>query len=192
MQRDPHDIKQQLMDEYRTSIEEMGGSVNAEELERIAVSDLQIYDKVQAEQAAAAPRNPVTRDSKIPEYELEKGVKIFKSDTPLPDAHDSVLSATPASRGPKFEAMMRRISQIIRLHEGETKRDPYSLLSLNENPKLAREAISETVYYRQPGIGGKHNPYRDMNDRDRSRKYIRRLEDICDRSTAYFGPWWIR
>lgn len=36
------------------------------------------------------------------------------------------------------------------------------------------------------------NPYRGMSDRDSARKFMRIVEDICDRSTGKLGAWYVK
>jgi len=43
-----------------------------------------------------------------------------------------------------------------------------------------------------PTTGIDHNPFRGLSDKDAARMFMRRVYDICDRSTGVLGHWWVK
>jgi hypothetical protein len=61
------------------------------------------------------------------------------------------------------------------------------------DPELAREVIELNLNYQSfQTRESKWNPFRGLTPQDAARAYIRGLEDIADRSTGRFGPWWVK
>ncbi len=62
-----------------------------------------------------------------------------------------------------------------------------------EMPKLAAEYLRLwKLYSWLRWCNADWNPFRGLSDRDASRKFMRMVMDICDRSTGRMGGWWVR
>lgn len=64
-----------------------------------------------------------------------------------------------------------------------------------EERKLAKVYAETWIYYMTrkkapPTKGTDHNPFRWLSDEDAERLFMRKVEDICDRSTGRLGSWW--
>lgn len=65
-----------------------------------------------------------------------------------------------------------------------------------EYPHLAREAIELWHFYfadrfKPPPLTGiDRNPFRGLSDKDAAGKFMRLVEDVCDRSTGKMGSWY--
>lgn len=195
---DALEVKNRLKSDYRSSVQKSGGSISADDLERVAVSDLVTYDKVMAEQKLLPPPKPPAepRVNKAFAYAQERGIELFKNTRPSSDKteshRDTILGARPRQYSEKFDKMVARIFDVIMIKESVNTSDPHRRTHSTETPALAREAINEILYYKMWNVGGRKNPYFMRPIADRARMFVRRLEDICDRSNAFYGPWWVK
>lgn len=89
-------------------------------------------------------------------------------------------------------------ARIYRLLEGVAKSASLErAVAGAEYRRLAQEYVELWIYYqtrdKPPPVKGKdHNPFRWMSDGDSERMFMRRVEDICDRSTGVLGSWWAK
>lgn len=194
----PTDVRDALVQDYAESCRKAGADVSIGDVERIAQEDLRVYEAVERErkdapQAKAAP----VADERVDTAALkarELGMELVR--TPIDkavDRFDPVLDADPRKLGQKFPAMMGRIKRIFEAR-GDTRQATLAK-SLEEvaAPKLAREFMSLLVFWKAPYLKMKANPFYEVEaPRDRARILLRKIEDICDRSTGAMGPWWVK
>jgi len=87
------------------------------------------------------------------------------------------------------------VARIYRILQGAQKSSSFvTAVNGAEYPELARQYAETWIYYMtrgKPAPVGKvdHNPFRNLSDTDAMRKFVRFVEDICDRSTGKLGSW---
>jgi hypothetical protein len=192
----PGELKEATLADYKAGARARGIDVPAHEMDQIVKNDLEMVDRYN-QMVADMPKRPERkpdpgRQNAAVKYAEKRGMHFFKEETPEDTSFkDMVLSARPGQYGPKFDAMMQRILRIIQVVGTMARGNASAAIDATEDRKLARETMMKIMQYRQWNIGKERNPYY-MPAKDRGRKFLRDLEDICDRSTAAYGPWWVK
>jgi len=87
------------------------------------------------------------------------------------------------------------VARIYRILQGVAQSSDFErAVNGAEYPDLAKQYAETWIFYMtrtKPGPPNKvdHNPFRNLTDTDAMRKFIRLVEDICDRSTGKLGAW---
>jgi hypothetical protein len=105
------------------------------------------------------------------------------------------LHADPRIIGPRWPFAVMRIKRIL---EGLARSSSITdAVNGAEYKQLAREYVETYTYYLTrtrpaPAKGTDHNPFRHMSDFDAFKKFVRCVEDICDRSSSKLGGWYVK
>lgn len=106
------------------------------------------------------------------------------------------LHANPHKVGPRWPYAVMRIKRIL---EGCARSSNIEhAVEGAEYRQLAKEYVELYAFYlmrsKPPPPNGKvdHNPFRHMSDYDAFRCFVRKVEDVCDRSIQKLGPWWVK
>lgn len=190
------DLKDQMLADYHRSAKARGLDVPSADMETIVKADLELVDKYHKAVADAPPKAPTApdpgRENAAVKFAEKRGMQFFKNDIPDDTSFsDVILGARAGQYGPKFDAMMQRVLRIVQVVNPIAKGNISAAIDATEDRKLARELMMMILQYRQWHIGKKRNPYY-MPAKDRGRKFLRDLEDVCDRSVPKFGPWWVK
>lgn len=103
-----------------------------------------------------------------------------------------VLHADPRTISHRWPYAVMRIARILE-SAARTPNLEHAVRDA-EYSALAKEYVETWAYYMTrtrpaPLRGTDHNPFRHMSDVDAARMFVRRVEDICDRSTGKLGSW---
>ncbi len=182
------EVRDDLVAHYQAYARGRGADPSLADLERLAIGDLEITDRVEAESRAAPARaaTEVLDPEPAPpapaeQLAVERGYRFEKRALPI---------AEPAKvLPPLFEkprALARRIAQICAREPGSPK-----TLSIADqlfvHPALAKQVMQEHTDYTY-----RRRRYRGLSDVDRQRAFWRAMEDVADRSTGVLGPWWVK
>lgn len=196
---DPHQIKDAIVDQYRNNSLRMGLNVPTSDLERIATSDLQIVDRLAAQQKPSAPAAKQAPDpnrvNRAAAMAAEKGAKFTKGLAPDEGSdglRDLIMDARPRTVSARFDALMYRAFRIMRPNESATKTGIEAIIDKSDTPTLAKKMLAEFMNYKLCHLSPAKNPYYGKSLKDRNRIFLRRVEDLCDQSTAFYGPWWVK
>lgn len=187
---DPLALKAMVMDEYRAKATRSGTSISEGMLASIAEAELRLADAYNEELDRIGTRRRARR-SKIAERTQSPGPRAPSgSRTPprprLVDAPAHLVSA-------QWAAATQRIARILETDARDNVHVSYEGQVKNTAaPSLAREYLRLWGHYLLPDRNTTHNPFMGMNDRDRAKKFMRAVMDICDRSTGRLGPWWVK
>lgn len=198
---DARQLREAQIRDYKRGAERMGMEADMLAIEAQVVADLELVDRYEAEQKAAPPKKPKERKRDIRTDELDKylakhDMRAYVADGPVERTKDIIADATPKSD--KAIAMFQRIKQILRprgsiaaqAQKGRTMAE--SLIECSD-PKLANEFLELWTWYGPlRGLYSPKNEFYWLSDGDAARKFVRGLEDICDRSTGKFGPWYTK
>lgn len=105
------------------------------------------------------------------------------------------LYANPLLIGDRWAHAVKRVERIM---EGCASANNLKAAANGaEYGRLATRFAETWSYYLTrskppPSRGVDHNPFRNLSDRDASRKFIRVVEDICDASTGVLGSWYTK
>lgn len=182
---------------WAESLRQRGVPFSSEALQRSIAEDLRVAERAKAEgligrkkKTKKAKRAGVARPDLHAEALAQKiGGEFFTRSIPTvqtaPVADVSKLRGVEAER---HYAMQRRIKHLSQRGQGRIKADQ----TLEQGPWLyptfAREIALTTIAY-GACLGG----YKDLNAEDRRRRFLRALEDICNRSDAAVGVgWWVK
>lgn len=103
-----------------------------------------------------------------------------------------VLHADPRTISKDWPYAVMRIKRIL---EGAARSSSIEgAVSGAEYPALAKQYMETWIYYmtrdRSVPVGKvDHNPFRHLSDGDAMRKFVRFVEDVCDRSTGKLHAW---
>lgn len=105
------------------------------------------------------------------------------------------LHADPRIIGPRWPYAVMRIKRIL---EGVARSSSIvDAVNGAEYKALAKEYAETYAYYLTrtrpaPSKGTDHNPFRHLSDFDAFKRFVRCVEDICDRSTGKLGSWFTK
>lgn len=199
--RTPTDLRAVTVRDYRRDAERLGLVVDLAAIERQALADCEVYDAVtrDATPRAPAPPDPVKEAEKAGELDrlaAEAGTSILRE--PVAKQRPTIFNTVPKPLS-RLSMALGRIAVICRgSAPGKTRREA---LATCECPDLAWEFMRLYAFYMtrgyppQPGVEA--NPFYGVSEKydarwgmsDLERRYLRRLEDICDKSTGRLGPW---
>lgn len=106
-----------------------------------------------------------------------------------------MLYADPRIISPRWSYAVMRIKRIL---EGAARAPSVEdAVKGAEHAALAQQYMETWAFYMfrskpAPLVGTDHNPFRHMSDGDAIRRFVRMVEDICDRSTGRLGSWYTR
>jgi hypothetical protein len=189
---DPQAIKELAVRELAAKVRRAGGAVDMRVIEAMAHEELRLVDAYRREiRKAAVSRQPKQRRvDPIAEASRKLNVRVAKG--------AGVRVAPLITRTPAHEVSERWAHAVARIHRilensGETKvADVDRALQGTAVPKLAREFLEVWWHYQIRHRISKHNPFAGLDEKDSARLFMRRVEDICDRSTGVLGSWWVR
>lgn len=193
------DRRDWLVRSHVESAKAAGASVNVEDVTRQAARDLAAADKLQAKRRQVARRPDEAKPDARAKAKLDAAAQKRKSSLyERPAASDGVM--LPKLTGVDEERRIALFARIKRICTPIPERLKPSELAngiggMCEYPALANDVALHTYGYARgstihPSTG--ITSYRGLSFDDKIRKYTRALEDICDRSTALLGPWWVK
>lgn len=108
-----------------------------------------------------------------------------------------VLHANPTLISHRWPYAVMRIKRIL---EGVARSSSLeAAIGQAEYKTLAKEYVELYAFYLTrtrppPRKGSDHNPFRNLSDLDASRMFVRKVEDLCDRSTRHagLGSWYTK
>lgn len=197
---DTRKLRDDIAADYKRNYERLGvRDVPFEAFQKLAASDLEIVDKDESTPSAPSKAKPSTLvQEKEPAGEPEKaaqladnvGGKFYRRaivDAPTRKAVKSgPIQQIIGERGAKLSL---RFAQILEIdHKAAAgKRNVAIMDKPYKYPALAKDALQEHADYTMLRRG-----YRGLSEVDRNRRFLRKIEDICDRSTGVLGPWWVK
>lgn len=192
---DPHHVRDGMIAEYTDHVRKHGVDPDPRDIERIVAADLAVTEAVEREaKAPGAAPTPCVRDESenaAKAFTAERGLGFYRR--PEPEANerrpirDPLLDRNPLQVSARFPYAMARIKRILERGSGGGR--PKGLVAAVQDmaiPVLAKEFL-DTFFDYNTGRG----EYRGLSQRDRARLFVRRVEDICDKSTGRLGPWWV-
>lgn len=195
------ELKNVMVSDYARGVKNSGGTPDMAAVERQVLADLAMVDQYNSEEAAKPKRAPVVKERDIRTSELEteladKNLRAYVRDIPEEETGDMILDATPKSE--KAIRMFGRVKQFMRPRGdiGAVARGGGALRDCVvecTDPDLSLEFLELWTWYGPlRRLPNPKNKFFLMNDLDAAAAFIRGLEDICDRSTGKFGPWWVK
>jgi hypothetical protein len=174
---------------YRQNYRRHGIDLDAADLERLAVHDLELIE--------AAKRTPTRRDMKprAPRVTLESkvaetGSRLIK---PPPSWQPALLHANPMTIDERWS---RAVARIKRIQTEGCQLGANGVTFIGALGVLAKDyaTIYACFLFRNQSPtkrGFVRNQFDGMPDADVARLYRRLVEDVCDRSTGVLGSWYV-
>lgn len=183
---DDRELRDDLVAHYQSYARSRGADPTARELEALAVHDLTLTDRVEADAKAAsrkpAERGPHVEPSPAEAIAADRGYLFRKRELPSVDPKPARV-APPLLEKPR--ALAKRMAQMCATAPGSKGT---ALADRNYlYPALAKDVIQEHTDFTF-----RRRRYLGLNAIDRQRAFWRAIEDIADRSTGVLGPWWVR
>lgn len=203
----PHELKDRMLADYHGKAGAFGMPTDPGEIERLVTRDLNLV--------AGFHRDEHLRPSEksADEVSEEKRKKREIAQTTIAEKTEGAVKILPPSAKPREWGPMLDLPPEVALSErwalakgrlvrvmdgaGEPTRHAdgtYDLLAMTRTcgfPEGAADFLSVWLSFdfRAVWQTRKHNPFYGMSHRDASLKFVRLVEDICDRSTCRFGSW---
>lgn len=202
----PQEARARLIASYTNSYRRAQIRMSGSDIERQVLADLEIVDAARRA-GDLGDGTPVKRDTVGPSSRsnlVEDTAKMYghrieidrKPGAVNPRAYrPAALYRNPQMLAERWGYAVARCQRII---EGSGGSSSLTAATANaEVPKLAKELLEVYAYYftrskSPPKVGADHNPFRHLTDKDASRMFIRKVEDICDRSTGVLGSWYTK
>lgn len=163
-----------------------------------AIAELAIVDAARAngdivENSAKRPKErPADRPDVVAQQFAREGLARPSGET----LRFRSFHARPQSVSERWGYAVARVRRIL---EGSGGASTFEQGTKNATmPKLAKEFSDLygywlTMFAPPPPMGTVDpNPFRGLSAKDASRKFIRLVEDICDRSTGVLGSWYVK
>jgi hypothetical protein len=89
------------------------------------------------------------------------------------------------------------MGRLMRIIEGAVPHTDIKVMaSTCDDPERALEYLRLYAAWLRRNTISKHNPFQSspghvLNESDAARKFEALIYDICDRSAAKYGPWWV-
>lgn len=184
----PTELREVTVRDYVAGVARCGFGVSAPELERQAVADLEMVDAYQRGLDISPPRVAPPRKAR-PAPVDPAGELPFKA-APPPESRDGGLGHADLTRlSARWPFAMGRMKRI--LAGAQPHRDPIVVAMSCEVPELALAMLRLHRNYLMRGRDSRHNPFRGLDEVDCRRALVRFVEDLCDRSSRWMGPWWV-
>lgn len=196
----PQQLRESMAKGYMDGYARAGIKVSFAEAERQAAADCELVDAARRSGDMTRPGptkgpKPKRRDP-IAEATHETGHRILAPGEHGQAIKSRALHGNPQAISERWGLAVGRLQRILR--EGVEKRSDI-VTAVNGGGVLAKLAAEYAEVFgsymfrhaRAPISGKDHNPFRGMSDRDAARLFMRKVEDICDKSAKTLGPWMV-
>lgn len=195
----PIELRDRMAKGYLDSYRRAGLDVTPEQMTKLAAADCELVDAADragelrgGPRSDAPPEQPRARPNVIAQAEQETGARLGAKSDP---ARTRAMNGNPQKVSERWGAAVARIKRIL----GGVGKSSSLVVAVKdaELGALAKEYAEHFAQYQMrgtkpPAQGKDRNPYRHMSERDASRKFMRAVEDICDRSTGKLGSWYVK
>lgn len=191
----PHQKVEVMVQSYIESYRRAGIQATPEQITQDVIGDLTFVDAAERngllrgggskDPGPAAPRS--TTNEILDQAAASRGLRFLKPSDKPPDLwRPGFMFSNPQTVSERWGMAVARYGRILKEGTEEGSR----------LAELAREAKTVYALFLTRGIapaarGFKRNEFDDLKDRDAARLYMRRVEDICDKSSGALGPWFV-
>lgn len=205
----PLETAQQLKDatvrDYTRNAGRPGMPADSAAIERLAVADLTLAERVMSEDPPA-PRKPEPASRKADRHDQVQaeaskvGARIVRDENaarPHTQQITPILDLPAHMISPRWPFALGRLRRVLAGAQPQFNADGTTnwpaTLATCEDPKRALEYMQLRCYFdfRHVPQTRRHNPFWGMSNRDAALKFQAEVENICDRSAARLGNWWV-
>lgn len=203
----PHELKDRMLADYHGKAGAFGMPTDPGEIERLVTHDLNLVAGFHRDEHLVEKTK--TADEVTEERRAKRAIAQAQLDERTEGAAKILPpTARPRNWGPMLdlppdvalsERWMLAQQRLMRVMDGagEPTRHAdgtYDFVSMTRTcgyPEGAADFLSVWMSFdfRAVWQTRKHNPFYGMSHRDASLKFVRLVEDICDRSSVRFGSW---
>lgn len=200
MTLDPRQRRDVHFEARAQSLKARGIEVRSEEVKRQVAADLQLVDRVKAENPSMFGRRPrkkakpklTTADVARPDLHAEalarKSGGEFYARAVDPNDNETVGRKLKGLEAEKTMALVRRLNILKRRGPGRIRGNQTMDQGPYEYPRLATKIACLGMSYEM-----KLGDFRGKTKAEANKILRRFLEDICDESNAVVGvPWWVK
>lgn len=207
----PHELKDRMIADYTSKAGLFGMPTDPTEIERLVTRDLnyvagyhrdetpiEVKPKA-ADEIAEERREKRERAQARLDEDTEGKAKILPP-TARPRDWGPMLDLPPSvGASERWKLAKGRLTRIMN-GASDPKRHPdgtYDLISMTRTcgyPEGAADFLAAWISFDFRGVWQtrNHNPFYGLSHRDASLKFVRVVEDICDRSSVRFGNWFAK
>ena len=166
----------------------LGASPSFETAQKVAAADLEHVERY-APPAPDVSRKPKERtESPAADIATDMGGRFERREIDIKEKEHVPLldpNKLKATAGLKAAAMVARYKELL-------ARAPASQARNTDRANFLFPAFAKDLLaIHSDHLHGRRD-FRGLKPRDKRRVWIRKVEDICDRSTGILGPWWVR
>lgn len=183
-------LKDVTVRDYGRAMERAGQHIAPQDLERLAVSDLELADNFEHESQPKTkkPERDKAAERKTVEQEAHAaGASIVTGKTIKREIASLHAKPRPGSR---WSFAMGRMARIL-ARPCLPSRKPWEDCEMPALAKRVYEIQAFVLFRQMEKVGAQVNPLFGLSDRDFERKFRRMIEDICDASTGKMGHWYV-
>lgn len=185
-----------LEQSYADSYQRAGIDVSREQVARQVLSDLELVDAVDRAGELRHNAGPVELDARdkpqeIVDAERETKTRLLDDGDRGEVVRTKLLDASALFSGERWALAGGRIARII---EGVSPNisNVRQACESAAVPHLARDYLETWWFFMNRFRPSPFNPFCGMSEVDACRLLVRKVEDICDRSTGKLGPWYVK
>lgn len=190
----PQEVRDRLARSYEASYRRLGVDVAPDAMRELAIHDLEVVDAGRRLGEIDAPDvrpddGPREKPQEIVEAEAETGMRLFEKGEGAP-VKFAESDATMMFSGERWALAGGRVSRILEGAGGSS--DVREAVKNAAYPKLALEYVDVWFAFMSRNrfpIADRKNPFDGLSDADACRMLVRRVEDVCDKSSVHMGPW---
>lgn len=186
----PHQLRDATVRDYAEQQRRSGLAPDMAAIERQAIADLTLVDQYNA---GRVPRSKPTGAKKPRQRQgVEHRAKVAGHRLRMGTV--STSKALLDQRAHKVsEKWSHATARLWRIVQGiSATSDLRASVLTAQDPDRAREVVEMWIHYLLRHRQSKWNPFAGLSEADAARKFMAMTFDICDRSTAKLGPWWVK
>lgn len=184
---------------YMSGYQRAGIEVTRDQVERQVIADCELVDSARSSGDMNRPgpsKGPKPkRPDPLAEAQQETGLRVIREGEAGRPIYSRAMHHNPMLVSERWGAAVARLARIL---QGGVEKRSTIVAAVTGGGKLAKLAAEYTELWgnymfrhQPPPLSGKdHNPFRGLSDRDASQKFMRLVEDICDKSTGELGTWY--
>lgn len=184
-----------LEQSYADSYKHAGVDVSREQVAAQVLADLELVDAVDRAGELRHNAGPIEVDREKPQEiidaERETSTRLLDDSNRGEVVRTKVLDASALFSGERWALAGGRIARIV---EGVAP-NVSNIRKACESaavPHLARDYVETWWFFMNRFRPSAFNPFYGMSEVDAARLLVRKVEDICDRSTGKLGPWYVK
>ena len=186
----PHELRDATVRDYAEQQRRSGLAPDMSAIERQAIADLVLVDQYNAGLGARTKSSSTKKPRQRTGVEVKAKAAGHRVKMGAVSTSAKLLDQRAHKVSEKWSHATARLWRIVQGISATS--DLRASVLTAQDPERAREVVEMWIHYLLRGRQSKWNPFAGLGEHDAARKFMAMTFDICDRSTAKLGPWWIK